>query len=494
MMKKIILKNGIIVNGKKCFVADILIEGEKIKKVAKNIKVVGSHSSPLRKASSEGSQCSPLRKASSVGSHSSPLRDDLNVQVIDCTGKYVFPGFIDGHTHFDLSVAGTTTIDDFKSGTKAAISGGTTTIIDYGTQYKGETLKEGLKNWLDKAKDGVSSDFGVHMSISDLNPKAKSEIKDMIKAGVTSFKLYTTYDIKLSDEDILETLTEIAKCGGITGVHCENDGIISELRANIKGDDNKKVISHALTRPSVAEADCVNRLSYMSYITNAAFLAVHVTCEEALNEVKLAKSKGYKVYGETCPQYLYFDDSVYKKEFSEASKYVCAPPIRKKKDIEALWKAVNDGSIDIISTDHCSFTKKQKRLGKNDFRKIPGGLNGVESRGIFIFDACMHKKITVEKMCELLSENPAKLFGLWDRKGYIKEGFDADLVIIDPKKTTILSVKNQISKSDYSIFEGKKFAGKIEKVFLRGRQVVDGDKNIIENTGKFLKRKLYKNI
>ena len=477
-MKKILLKNGIVVNGKKCSVCDVLIEGEKIKKVAKHINIKGSHSSPVRDS----------------GSHSLSIQENLPMQVIDCKGKYVFPGFIDGHTHFDLSVAGTTTIDNFASGTKAAVSGGTTTIIDYGTQYKGETLKEGLKNWLNKAKDGVSCDFGVHMSISELSDVAKSEIKEMIKEGVTSFKLYTTYDIKLNDDDMLAAMREIAKCKGITGVHCENDGIIKELREEVKGDDNKKVISHSLTRPAVAEADCVNRLAYMSNITGAAFLAVHVTCEEALNEVKLAKEKGYKIYGETCPQYLYFDDSVYKKKFEEASKYVCAPPIRKKKDIASLWKALNDGSIDIVSTDHCSFTKEQKALGKNDFRKIPGGLNGVEQRGILLFDACLNKKLKIERMCELISENPAKLFGLWDRKGFIKEGYDADLVIIDPKKTTALSIKNQVSKSDYCAFEGKKLKGKIESVFLRGKQVVDTNKNIVENTGKFIKRKLYKDV
>ena len=474
-MKKILLKNGIVVNSKKCYIADVLIEGEKIKKVAKNINV-------------KGSQCIASTKSGLQ------LRKDSSIEVIDCKGRYIFPGFIDGHTHFDLSVAGTTTIDDFRSGTRAAVSGGTTTIIDYGTQYKGETLKEGLKNWLDKAKDGVSCDFGVHMSISDLTDVAKSEIKDMIKEGVTSFKLYTTYDIKLNDDDMLSALTEIAKCKGITGVHCENDGIIKELRANVKGDDNKKVITHALTRPAVAEADCVNRLAYMSNITGAAFLAVHVTCEEALNEVKIAKERGYKVYGETCPQYLYFDDSVYKKEFSEASKYVCAPPIRKKKDIVALWKALKDGSIDIVSTDHCSFTKEQKALGKDDFRKIPGGLNGVEQRGILLFDSTLNKKISIERMCALLSENPAKLFGLWNRKGFIKEGYDADLVIMDPKKSTTLNLKNQVSKSDYCAFEGKKLKGKIERVFLRGMQVVDEKKNIVENKGKFIKRKLYKDV
>ena len=452
--------------------ADILIEDEKIKRVAKNIKIE--------------------KKVLSNQKNIVSSKDDKDIKIIDCKGKYIFPGFIDGHTHFDLSVAGTTTIDDFQSGTKAAISGGTTTIIDYGTQYKGESLKEGLKNWLNKAKKGVSCDFGVHMSISDLTDKAKSEIKDMIKEGVTSFKLYTTYDIKLNDDNIFSALTEISKYDGLVGVHCENDGIISELRSNIKGNDNKKVFSHALTRPAVAEADCVNRLAYMSYITGAAFLAVHVTCEEALNEVKLAKNKGYKVYGETCPQYLYFDDSVYKKNFNEASKYVCAPPIRKMKDIKALWKAINDGSIDIVSTDHCSFTKEQKAFGKDDFRKIPGGLNLVEHRGILLFDACMNKKLKLERMCALISENPAKLFGLWDRKGFIKEGYDADLVIINPNKNTTLSVNNQISKSDYCVFEGKKLKGKIEEVFLRGEEVVAENKILVENTGKFIKRKLHK--
>ena len=421
-MKQILFKNGTIVSGKKCFVADVLVKGEKIRKVAKNIKV--------------------------------------NNICVKNNNKFK---------------------DDIK-------------IIDYGTQYKGESLKEGFDNWMKKSKDGVSCDFGIHMSISDLNSNIKSEIKEMIKLGVTSFKLYTTYDIKLNDSDILSALSEIAKHKGLTGVHCENDGIIKELIEKIKGNDNKKVISHALTRPAVAEADCVNRLSYMSSITNAAFLAVHVTCEEALNEVRLAKEKGYKVYAETCPQYLYFDDSVYKKDFIESSKFVCAPPIRKKKDIKALWIALNDGSIDIVSTDHCSFTKKQKALGIEDFRKIPGGLNGVEQRGILLFDACQNKKLKIERMCELLSENPAKLFGLWDRKGYIKEGYDADLVILNPKKSTTLSIKNQVSKSDYCIFEGKKLKGKIENVYLRGNEVVDKIGNIIENQGKFIKRKLYKSL
>ena len=464
-MNKILLKNGNVVNSKKSEIKDILIVGEKIKKVSKNIT------------------------------------PDKNTIVIDCSGKYIFPGFIDGHTHFDLSVAGTTTIDDFQSGTLAAITGGTTTIIDYGTQYKGETLSEGLKNWKQKAANGVSCDYGIHMSISDVNKKSIEDIKLMIKEGVTSFKLYTTYDIKLNDSEMNECMKAISKNKGIVGVHCENDGLIADLRNEVKGNDNKKVISHRLTRPNIAEAEAVNRMAYIANYNKCAFLAVHVTCKEALEEVKLARKRGYEVYAETCPQYLMFDESVYKKNFSEASKYVIAPPLREKSNIDYLWKAINDGDIDIVSTDHCSFTKKQKELGKNDFRKIPGGLNGVEHRGVIMFDAVLNKKISKEKMCEVLAENPSYLFGLWDKKGFIKEGYDADIVIFDPKTITMYNDKNQMTKSDYCVFDKKQFKGAIEKVFLRGNLVVESIDNgktfinyVVENKGKFLKRKTYKKI
>lgn len=464
-MNKILLKNGIVVSSKKSEIKDILINGEKIKKVSKNIL------------------------------------PDKNTIVIDCKGKYIFPGFIDGHTHFDLSVAGTTTVDDFKSGTLAALTGGTTTIIDYGTQYKGETLMDGLNNWKKKASVGVSCDYGIHMSISDVNKKSLEDIKLMFKEGVTSFKLYTTYDIKINDQEMNECMNRIGKLNGIVGVHCENDGLIADLRNEVKGNNNKKVISHRLTRPNIAEAEAVNRMAYIANYNKCAFLAVHVTCKEVLEEVKLARKRGYEVYAETCPQYLMFDDSVYKKNFQEASKYVIAPPLREKSNIDYLWKAINDGDIDIVSTDHCSFTKKQKELGKNDFRKIPGGLNGVEHRGVIMFDAVLNKKISKEKMCEVLSENPSYLFGLWDKKGFIKEGYDADIVIFDPNTITIYNDKNQMTNSDYCVFDKKSFKGAIEKVFLRGNLVVesiDNGKNfvnyIIDNKGKFIKRKKYKKI
>ena len=449
-MKSILFKNGRIVSSKGVANSDILVSNGKIKKIGKNLKV-------------------------------------SNTEIIDLKNKLVFPGFIDGHTHFNLSVANTTTIDGFNSGTRAAISGGTTTIIDYATQYKGETLKEGYENWKKKTLEGVNCDYGFHMSISDVNDEVLKEIKDMFKIGITSFKLYTTYDVMIDDADMTKVLKELGKYKGLACVHCENDGMIKELRSEIKGADNKKVYSHAATRPKEAEADCVNRLIYMCEVAKTPFLAVHITNDYALKEVEKAKKEKKQVYGETCPQYLIFDDSVYKKTFKEASKYVIAPPLRKKSDNKYLMDGIKKGSIDIVSTDHCSFTMAQKSLGINDFRKIPGGLNGVEYRGPMFINLALTKKLPIEKVVEVLSENPAKLFGLHKRKGFIKEGFDADLVIVDDKKTKIYTEKNQVSASDYSVFKGK-YKGLIESVYLRGEEIVRNGEVVNVGKGEYVKR------
>ena len=458
-MKKILLKNGLIVNSKKIDKKDVLIINNKIDKISKNIV------------------------------------EDNNTIVYDCKNKYVFPGFIDGHTHFDLSVSNTTTIDDFKNGTKAAISGGTTTIIDYATQYKNETLIEAYNNWLNKTKFGVSCDFSFHMSITDVNNKILNEIKTMFKLGITSFKLYTTYDIMLNDKNIIECMFEIGKNNGLVAIHCENDGMIQVLRNKIT--NNKLVINHKNTRPNICEAEAVKRVCYMAKLTNCPILIVHITCKEALEEIKYGQQFYNKIFTETCPQYLLFNEDIYKLPFNISSLYVLSPPLRNKSNNEYLWNNIINNNIDIISTDHCAFTKNQKKLGKYDYKKIPNGLNGVEHRNIIMFDAAYNNKISIEKMVELLAEKPSKLFGL-DKKGYIKEGYDADIVIMDPNSFTQYNENNQITHSDYCIFN-KKYNGKIEKVFLRGNLIVDSIKrknkyyySIIENKGKFIKRKKFK--
>jgi len=448
-----LIKNGTLVfsNGSKK--ADILTEGEKIKRIGENL--------------------------------SAPQAEE-----IDASGKLIFPGFIDAHTHFDLHVAGTVTADDFYSGTKAAVSGGTTTIIDFGTAYPGETLKEGLSNWMEKASVGCSCDYGIHQTITEWNPSISKECQDMMDMGVSTFKIYMTYDTRLDDKTILEVLQRLKEVGGITGCHCENTGMIEALQEEYASDDRKtKVSSHYLTRPAAAEAEAINRLCHLAEVADTPVIDVHLTCEEGLEEIRAARGRGQKVYAETCPQYLTMDDSLYELPGFESAKYVCAPPLRKKSDEAALWKAIADGEIQTVSTDHCSFTEKQKELGKEDFRKIPGGMPGVELRGRILYSEGVAKgRITKEKMCEVCAENPAKLYGLFPRKGILAEGSDADIVILNPAESETVSAKTQVSQCDYAPLEGKILTGTIERVFLRGEAVAAGGRVIRENRGEFLKR------
>ncbi len=455
-----VIKNGTIVSSQGTYRADILIEGEKIKK---------------------------------IGNIEEPLTRNSDTTIIDAAGKYIFPGFIDAHTHFDLHVAGTVTCDDFYTGTKAAVSGGTTTIIDFATAYKGESLMEGLKNWQKKAAKGCSCDYSFHMSFSEWNPDRKRECEVMMNEGITTFKVYMTYADMLDDRSIYEILVRLKEIGGITGCHCENSGLIDSLRDEYASDERiSKPSSHYKTRPAAAEAEAINRLLYLAYVAGADVIDVHLTCEEGLNEIRGARKRGQKVYAETCPQYLLLDSSRLDTEAFSGAEFVCAPPLRTKHDNEVLWKAIAGGEIQTVSTDHCSFTREQRLLGKDDFRKIPGGLNGVEYRGILMFSEGVKKgRISLEKMCEVCSENPAKLYGMYPRKGVIAECSDADIVIIDPNDEYTIRAADQLSAADYCNYEGLKVKGRIESVFLRGRKVAEKGRVTEENTGEFIKRGKY---
>ncbi len=413
-------------------------------------------------------------------------------ETVDAEGKLIFPGFIDAHTHFDLHVAGTVTIDDFASGTKAAAVGGTTTIIDFGTAYRGETLNEGLDNWFKKAEAGCSCDYGFHQTITEWNDEISKEIQDMIDRGVTTFKVYMTYDTQVDDYTILKVLKRLKETGTTTGCHCENSGMIDELREEFAADDRLcKVSSHYLTRPACAEAEAIGRYCHLAELAEEPVVDVHLTCEEGLEEIRAARRRGQKVYAETCPQYLVMDDSLYEKEGFEGAKYVCAPPLRKKADQEALWKALADGEIQTISTDHCSFTFAQKELGKDDFRKIPGGMPGVETRARVIYSEGVAKgRISAEKMCEVMAENPARLYGLYPQKGVLAEGSDADIVILDPEKKVTVRAEDQISRCDYAPLEGMELTGDIEAVYLRGVKIAENGHLLLENQGQYLKRHL----
>ncbi|MDE7218205.1 MAG: dihydropyrimidinase [Oscillospiraceae bacterium] len=423
---------------------------------------------------------------SAVGEHL-PVGD---AQVVDCAGKLLFPGFIDGHTHFDLEVGGTITADDFASGSRAALRGGTTMVVDFAAPDKGETLAAGLERWRRKAEGRAACDYGFHMTIDDWNEGISREIGEMLAQGISSFKMYMTYPAMMIPEgDMYHALLRLKEAGGIAGVHCENDGVIRALTAEARAAGRLSPASHPRTRPAPLEAEAVGHLLRLAQLADVPVIIVHLTCREALEEVRAARRRGQTVYAETCPHYLLLEDSVYDRpEYMEAAKFVCAPPIRKKADQDALWEALRKGEIDTVATDHCSFTTAQKRVGQYDFTKIPGGLPGVEHRGVLLYThGVAAGRITAADMCRVLCENPAKLYGCWPRKGIIAPGSDGDIVVYDPTADSVITAADQLQNVDYTPYEGWKTAGSIARVYLRGRLAVDRGR-VLETGGQFIHR------
>lgn len=414
-------------------------------------------------------------------------------EVVDVTGKLLFPGFIDAHTHFDLEVSGTVTADDFASGTKAAISGGTTMVIDFATQNKGETLEEALANWHKKADGKCSCDYGFHMAISDWNEWVSRELETLIQDGVTSFKLYMTYDaMVLCDKAIYEVLKRLTELGGIAGVHCENMGLIAALVEEEKAKGHLTPETHPKTRPDLAEAEAVDRILKLAKAANAPVIVVHLSSGTGYQEIKNAREQGQEIYVETCPQYLLMDDSYYGKPDFEGAKYVCSPPLRKQGDQTRLWNALHKNHIQTISTDHCSFTMAQKAAGKDDFSKIPNGMPGVENRPVLLYTYGVGgERITLEQMCRLLSENPAKLYGVYPQKGCITPGSDADIVVWDPDVKWTITKENQHSATDYAPYEGTRVTGMAEQVYLRGKLVAQNGAPVQELCGVYTRRGRY---
>ncbi len=451
-MKKILLRGGSVVSSKGIRRADVLVSGEKI-------VAVGRH----------------------IGG---------DAKEIDVTGKLLFPGFIDAHTHFDLEVSDTVTADDFDSGTKSAVAGGVTTVVDFATQNKGETLSDALNNWHMKAFANSTCDYAFHMAISDWHDGIRDELPAMFEQGVTSFKVYMTYPAMiLSDLEIFEILSALKPLGGIVGCHCENAGIIDALRARYTESGALGVQSHPLSRPAYAEAEAVSRFLRIARAVDVPVIIVHLSSAEGLDEVLRARERGVRVYAETCPQYLLLDDSVYSEPFDTSSRFVCSPPIREHEDRKALWKGLSAGTIDTVSTDHCSFTLEQKRAGSDDFKRVPNGMPGVETRAILLYTYGVKKRrISVPQMCAYLSENPARLYGMYPKKGCIRVGADADIVVFDPKGESTLSARNMHSKCGYTPYEGVRTTGRIERVFLRGQTVYAGGEIVLEHSGRYVSR------
>ncbi len=415
-----------------------------------------------------------------------------DAQMVDVRGKFLLPGFIDAHTHFDLDVCNTTTADDFATGTRAALRGGTTTVIDFACPNKGESLAYGLNLWHQKANGKSACDYGFHMTIDDWNEDIRREIPQMLEAGIPSFKMYMTYPaMMIGDRDLFSALEELGKYGAIAGVHCENAGVIDALIAQKKAAGELLPACHPATRPNELEAEAVASLLRMAQVADVPVIIVHLSTKEALEEVRAARARGQKVYVETCPHYLLLDESRYFQEDPlEAAKFVCAPPLRKQADQQALWQALADGTVDTVATDHCSFTLTQKKVGLGDFTAIPGGLPSVESRGILLWSEGVAKgRLTASRFCRLVSENPARLYGAYPKKGALLPGSDADIVVLDPNKEGLLTAKDQAANVDYCPYEGLPTKGVIDQVYLRGKLTVDGGKFQSPPNGQYLLRK-----
>lgn len=447
---RILIQNGTIVRSTGRKKADMLIENGRIQRIAPHIDAAAD-------------------------------------RVIDAAGCYLFAGFIDTHTHFDLDLGVTVTADNFETGTKAAVVGGTTTVLDFATQDKGMTMHDALALWHKKAEKS-SCNYGFHMAVSEWDDAKKAEVDDMFRAGVSSFKMYMVYDsMKVTDGQIYDAQKFIGARGGIIGVHCENYDVLQARIAEEKAKGHLDPTAHPVTRPQAVEAEGVARLMRIAELSGTPAWVVHLSTADGLEEVRRARRRGVEVYAETCPQYITLDVSQYAEP--DGAKYVMSPPLREAHDRAAILDGMRRKEIDFVGTDHCSFTMAQKALGKDDFTKIPNGGAGVQNRAelIYTFAVCPGH-ITLEQMALLLSERAAKLFGMFPKKGVLRVGADADVVIFDPNDAHTISWKTNLHACDNSPYEGVKALGRVRDVILNGEQVVENGKLISPYRGRYVFR------
>jgi len=453
---KTVIRNGRIVTAVDDYQADLLIEDGKVAMIAKSIDAEAD-------------------------------------KVIDAKGRLVIPGGIDPHTHMDLPFGGTSSSDNFETGTIAAAHGGTTTIIDFAVQYKGQDLNEALDVWFAKAENRTSIDYGFHLICTDLPDERLPQIKSMIDQGVSSFKLFMAYPgvFLVDDATIYKAMKTAGAHGGLICMHAENGVVIDAIVKQALAEGKTAPKYHALTRPTKAEAEGVHRAIALAEIAETSVYIVHLSCSDSLDEITRARDNGTPAYAETCPQYLFLDYSVYEQPGFEGAKWVMTPPIREKWNQDKLWCGLKFNDLQVVSTDHCPFCfKEQKELGRNDFSKIPNGGPGVEHRMSLVYNGGVAQgRISLNRFVEITSTSAAKIFGLFPRKGTIAVGSDADIVIFDPNEEMTISAKTHHMNVDYSCYEGMKVRGVTKTVLSRGEVVVEEGLYVARaGRGVFLKR------
>lgn len=451
----LIIKNGRIITATDDYTADIFIEGETISAIGKNLPVTAD-------------------------------------EEIDASGMLVMPGGIDPHVHLDMPFMGTFSSDNYETGTRAALFGGTTMVIDFVLQKQGNTLKAALDEWKGRSDNNCVGDYSFHMAVTDFNEETKKEIKGMIEEqGIVSFKTFMAYKgaLMIDDRQMVGLMQEVKKHGGLINVHATNGDMIDYLIAKHRAEGKLAPLYHYLSQPEVTEAEASARFVDMANYTGCPGYIVHLTCEGALNAVRNATKRNQKIFVETCIQYLLLDASLYEQDF-EGAKWVMSPPLREKKDQDTLWAGINQGLVNVVATDHCPFMWQQKLMGKDDFSKIPNGHPAIENRMELLYSEGVAKgKITLNKYVEVACTNPAKIFGMFPRKGTIAVGSDADILIFNPEEKHTISAATHHMNVDYSAYEGWELTGKVKTVLLRGRIAIDNNACLIEKGyGQFIKR------
>jgi dihydropyrimidinase len=458
----VLIKNGRVITAVDDYLADVFIKNETVTLIGKNLEMEAD-------------------------------------EIIDASGKYLFPGGLDPHTHLDMPFGGTTSADDFETGTLAAAHGGTTTLIDFAIQSKGQSTLEALDIWHEKADGKTAIDYGFHMIITDLEDNRVHEMKMLADDGVTSYKLFMAYPgvLYVDDGTIYRAMRQAGENGTVVCMHAENGIVIDEIVKIALAEGKTEPKYHALTRPTRMEAEGVHRAISIAEVAHVPVYIVHLSSSDALEQVMLARNRGVHAFAETCPQYLFLDHSYYEQEGFEGAKYVMTPALREKWNQDELWKGLRFGDLQSISTDHCPFCfKDQKILGIDDFSKIPNGGPGVENRMSLVYNGGVNSgRISLNKFVELTSTAAAKTFGLFPKKGTIAVGSDADIVIFDPHRKETISINNACThhmKVDYNAYEGFEVTGFTETVLSRGKVIIkDCDYVGQKGDGQFLKRGLY---